>query len=143
MNDFITAVRYNWPLKILVYNNSQLGFVKIEMEEAGFAMADEALGLQNPNFAEYAKLCGGDGFRVTHASDIEKAIDLAIASPKPFIIDAVTNPGELSLPPNITLEEAWGFGKSKVKEILLSVKGDKNQKSNLMDEIKAFFHNSK
>tara|TARA_R110002020_G_scaffold9874_15_gene38443 strand:- start:1374 stop:3122 length:1749 start_codon:yes stop_codon:yes gene_type:complete len=143
MNDFITAVRYNWPVKILVYNNSQLGFVKIEMEEAGYAMADEALGLQNPNFAEYAKLCGGDGIRVEKASDIERAIELAIASPKPFIIDAVTNPGELSLPPNITLEEAWGFGKSKVKEILLSVKGDKNQKNNLMDEIKAFFHSSK
>ena len=117
MNDFITAVRYNWPVKILVYNNSQLGFVKIEMEEAGYAMADEALGLQNPNFAEYAKLCGGDGIRVEKASDIERAIELAIASPKPFIIDAVTNPGELSLPPNITLEEAWGFGKSKVKEM--------------------------
>ncbi|MDC7999968.1 thiamine pyrophosphate-binding protein [Aequorivita todarodis] len=143
MNDFITAVRYNWPAKILVYNNSQLGFVKIEMEEAGYAMADEALGLQNPNFAEYAKLCGGDGVRVEHAADIEKAIEMAIASPKPFIIDAITNPGELSLPPNITLEEAWGFGKSKVKEILLSVEGDKNQKNNLMDEIKAFFHNSK
>lgn len=143
MNDFITAVRYNWPVKVLVYNNSQLGFVKIEMEEAGYAMADEALGLQNPNFAEYAKLCGGDGIRVEKASDIERAIELAIASPKPFIIDAVTNPGELSLPPNITLEEAWGFGKSKVKEILLSVKGDKNQKNNLMDEIKAFFHSSK
>lgn len=143
MNDFITAVRYNWPVKILVYNNSQLGFVKIEMEEAGYAMADEALGLQNPNFAEYAKLCGGDGIRVEHAADIDKAIEMAIASPKPFIIDAVTNPGELSLPPHITLEEAWGFGKSKVKEILLSVSGEKNQKENLMDEIKGFFHNSK
>lgn len=143
MNDFITAVRYNWPVKILVYNNSQLGFVKIEMEEAGYAMADEALGLQNPNFAEYAKLCGGDGIRVEHAADIDKAIEMAIASPKPFIIDAITNPGELSLPPHITLEEAWGFGKSKVKEILLSVSGEKNQKENLMDEVKGFFHNSK
>ncbi|MCZ4320032.1 thiamine pyrophosphate-binding protein [Aequorivita viscosa] len=143
MNDFITAVRYNWPVNILVYNNSELGFVKIEMEEAGYAMADEALSLQNPNFADYAKLCGGDGIRVEHATDIEKAIEMAIASPKPFIIDAVTNPGELSLPPNITLEEAWGFGKSKVKEILLSVKGDESQKKNLMDEIKGFFHNSK
>jgi len=124
MNDFITAVRYDWPVKILVYNNSQLGFVKIEMEEAGYAMADKALKLTNPNFAEYAKLCGGDGIRVECAEDIPKAIEAAIASPKPFIIDAVTNPGELSLPPHITLEEAWGFGKSKVKEILLTVKGD-------------------
>ena len=139
MNDFITAVRYNWPVKILVYNNSQLGFVKIEEEEAGYAFTDKALKLTNPNFAEYAKLCGGDGVRVEHAVDIPKAIAMAKASTKPFIIDAVTNPGELSLPPHITLEEAWGFGKSKVKEILLSVEGDKAQKKNLMDELKGLF----
>ncbi|MEO6820468.1 MAG: thiamine pyrophosphate-dependent enzyme [Ginsengibacter sp.] len=139
MNDFITAVRYKWPVKILVYNNSQLGFVKIEEEEAGYAFTEEALKLTNPNFAEYARLCGGDGIRVEHASDIPRAIQLAIASPKPFIIDAVTNPGELSLPPHITLEEAWGFGKSKIKEIILSVKGEKSQKKNLMDELKGLF----
>jgi pyruvate dehydrogenase (quinone) len=49
------------------------------------------------------------------------------ASPKPFIIYAITNPGELSLPPDITLEQAWGFSKSKVKEILLAVKGAEKQ----------------
>ncbi len=136
MNDFITAVRYNWPVKILVYNNSQLGFVKIEEEEAGIAYTDKALKLTNPNFAEYAKLCGGDGIRVEDAKDISKAIEMAIASDKPFIIDAVTNPGELSLPPHISLDEAWGFGKSKVKEILLAVKGEKAQHKNLMDELK-------
>lgn len=140
MNDFITAVRYNWPVKILVYNNSQLGFVKIEEEEAGYAYTDKALKLTNPNFAEYAKLCGGDGIRVEHAIDIPKAIELAIQSEKPFIIDAITNPGELSLPPDVTLEQAWGFGKSKVKEILLAVKGDKAQKRNLMDELKGLLH---
>lgn len=140
MNDFITAVRYNWPVKILVYNNSQLGFVKIEEEEAGYAYTDKALKLTNPNFAEYAKLCGGDGIRVEHAADIPKAIGMAIASTKPYIIDAVTNPGELSLPPHINFEQAWGFGKSKVKEILLTVKGDKAQKRNLMDELKGLFH---
>ena len=140
MSDFITAVRYNWPVKILVYNNSQLGFVKIEEEEAGYAFTDKALKLTNPNFAEYAKLCGGDGIRVEDAKDIPKAIEMAIKSDKPFIIDAVTNPGELSLPPHITLQEAWGFGKSKIKEILLAVKGEKEQKKNLMDELKGFLH---
>lgn len=140
MNDFITAVRYDWPVKILVYNNSQLGFVKIEMEEAGLAMADKSLKLQNPNFAEYAKLCGGDGVRVENAEDIPAAIQKAIDSDKPFIIDAVTNPGELSLPPGISLEQAWGFGKSKVKEVLLSAKGDSEQKQNLMGEIKSLIN---
>jgi pyruvate dehydrogenase (quinone) len=38
------------------------------------------------------------------------------------------------------LEEAWGFGKSKAKEILLSVKGDKAQKRNLMNELKGLLH---
>ncbi|WP_445736846.1 thiamine pyrophosphate-dependent enzyme [Mariniflexile sp.] len=140
MNDFITAVRYNWPVKILVYNNSQLGFVKIEQEEAGYAYSDKALSLTNPNFAEYAKLCGGDGIRVEDAHAIPQAIEMAIKSTKPFIIDAVTNPGELALPPHITLEQAWGFGKSKVKEILLALKGEKEQTKNLMDELKSILN---
>ncbi len=37
MQDFITAVRYKLPIKVLVLNNSQLSFVKLEMEEVGLA----------------------------------------------------------------------------------------------------------
>jgi len=139
MQDLVTAVRYKLPIKLIVFNNQQLGFVKMEMEEAGFAMSNEALHLQNPDFVAYAKACGADGVRVTKAEEITGAIAQALASPLPFIIDAVVSPGVLTLPPKITLEEAYGFSRSKVKEALLSLKGHKSQWANIKSEIKAYF----
>lgn len=137
MNDFVTAVRFNWPIKVIVFNNSELGFVKMEMEVSGLPLYPEATGLVNPDFAAYAKACGGDGIRVEHAADIVPAIQQAIASPKPFIIDAIVSPGELTMPPTITVKEAWGFGLSKIKEALLGIKGDHEQWKGWRDEFKA------
>lgn len=139
MQDFITAVRYDLPVKILVLNNSQLSFVKLEMEQAGLAPALDALHQENVNFAEYAKLCGGDGIRVEKAEDIEQAIIMAKNSKKPFIIDAVVNSGELALPPHIGMKQILGFGTSKAKEVLQIITGDKQQWENLKKELNAWF----
>ena len=109
------------------------------MEEAGLAPALKALDQENINFAGYARLCGGEGVRVEKAEDVEKAILQAKASNKPFIIDAVVNSGELSLPPKIGFKEAFGFGKSKAKEALQVISGDKDQWENIKKEITAYF----
>ena len=137
MQDFVTAVRFNWPIKVIVFNNSELGFVKMEMEVAGLPLYPDATGLVNPNFADFAKACGGDGVRVEHADQIVPAVEAAIASDKPFLIDAVVSPGELTMPPTITIEEAWGFGISKVKEAIMGLKGDHEQWKGWRDEFKA------
>jgi len=139
MQDFITAVYYELPIKILVLNNSQLGFVKLEMEQVGLTPALDALHQENVNFAEYAKLCGGEGIRVEHAKDIEHAIIMAKNSKKPFIIDAVVNPGELAMPPHIGMKQVTGFGSSKIKEVLQIISGDKEQWDNLKKELQAWF----
>lgn len=139
LQDFITAVKYELPVKILIFNNSELSFVKLEMEEAGLAPCLEALHQQNINFADYARLCGGDGIRVEHATDIENAVILAKASKKPFIIDAVVSSGELSLPPKMGLAEVVGFGTSKLKEAAQAITGDRNQWENLKKELQSYF----
>lgn len=137
MQDFVTAVRFNWPIKVIVFNNSELGFVKMEMEVAGLPLYPPATGLLNPNFADFAKSCGGDGVRVEHVSQIAPAVEQALASDKPFLIDAIVSPGELTMPPTITIEEAWGFGISKAKEAILGIKGDHAQWQGWRDEFKA------
>ncbi|MBN2638166.1 MAG: hypothetical protein JXR65_03645 [Bacteroidales bacterium] len=139
LHDFSTAVEYNLPIKFIVFNNSQLGFVKIEMEEAGLAPNLDALTVKNFNFAEYAKLLGGDGIRVEHSKDVESAIKMAKQSKKPFIIDAIVNSGELSMPPHIGFNEARGFGISKAKEIFEAIQGDKKQWDNVKKEIEGLF----
>ena len=137
MNDFVTAVRHGWPIKVLLFNNGEHGFVKMEMEVAGLPIFPDATGLLNPHFADYAKACGGDGVRVEHAKDIVPAIEQAIASYKPFIVEAMVSPGELTMPPTITVAEAWGFGISKVKEAMLGIAGDHDVWQVWRDEFKA------
>ncbi len=136
MNDFVTAVRYNWPIKVVVFNNSELGFVAMEMQVAGMAKSPKATSLTNPDFVAYARACGGDGARVEHADEILPAIKQAIASDKPFIIDAIVSPGELVMPPHVKVGEVWGFGISKVKEGILGVEGDHRVWKEWADELK-------
>ena len=135
MQDFLTAVERKLPIKIIVFNNSELGFVKLEMEESGLAPQYGALKQFNPDFAEYARLCGGDGIRVEHAKDIEAAVQMAKNSTKPFIIDAVVSGGEVSFPPHISWKQVFGFGRSKIKEAALAVSGNVKQWKNLSEEI--------
>lgn len=136
MQDFLTAVEHKLPIKIILFNNGELGFVELEMEEAGLVPQHGALQQFNPDFAEFAKLCGGDGVRVTHAKDIEAAVGMAKRSVKPFIIDAVVSGGEVSLPPHITWRQVLGFGRSKFHEARLAISGDPKQWSNLSEEIR-------
>ncbi len=124
LTDFVTAVRFDWPLKVIVFNNGELGFVKMEMEVSGLPVYEPATGLVNPDFAAFARACGGEGVRVEHAADIVPAVEQALASERPFLIDAVVSAGELSMPPEIDFKEAFGFGISKVKEGLMGLRGD-------------------
>lgn len=139
MQDFITAVKYKLPLKVIIFNNSELSFVKLEMEQVGLAPSLKALKEDNVNFAEYAKLCGGDGLRIEQVADIEDAILQAKNSNKAFIIDAVVSSGALSLPPHIGFKEAIGFGTSKIKEAAQVINGDKGQWENIKKELDYFF----
>lgn len=138
LHDFSTAVEYELPIKIIVLNNSELGFVKIEMEEAGFAPNYDAIEVKNFDFAAYAKLVGGDGVNVTENKGIIPAIKQAQKSKSPFILNAHVSGGELSLPPHIDFHQAKNFGISKIKEVLKAAKGDKSQWENIKNEVKAY-----
>lgn len=138
LHDFSTAVEYELPVKIIVLNNSELGFVKIEMEEAGLAPNYDAIAVKNFDFAAYAKLVGGDGVNVTENEDIIPAIEQAQKSKKPFILNAHVTGGELSLPPHIDFVQAKNFGISKMKELLKAAKGDKAQWENIKNEVRAY-----
>jgi len=138
LHDFSTAVEYGLPIKIIVLNNNELGFVKIEMEEAGLAPNYDALEVKNFDFAQYAKLVGGDGINVTNVKEVDKAVELAKQSDKPFIINAKVTGAELSLPPHISFGMAKNFAVSKIKEVLSASKGDKKNWDNIKNEIKAF-----
>jgi thiamine pyrophosphate-dependent acetolactate synthase large subunit-like protein len=119
MADFITAVKYDLPIVVIIFNNSKFAFVELEMQAAGYPRF--ATDLANPDFAQYAVICGGEGVRVTRPEEVRPAIERALASTRPFIIDAIVNPDELVMPPGITAAEAWGFAMGKSKELWLEM----------------------
>ena len=143
LQDFSTAVEYNLPIKVIVMNNKELGFVKIEMEEAGLAPNYDALEVKSFDFVKFAKNVGGDGIEVSDVSQVIPALKKAQESDKPFIINAHVAPGELSLPPQIEFEQAKNFGFSKMKELFGAIKGDKRQWDNIKNEVEAFFDKGK
>ncbi|HKK46200.1 MAG TPA: thiamine pyrophosphate-dependent enzyme, partial [Balneolaceae bacterium] len=72
--------------------------------------------LQNPDYAALAESCGGVGFTVKQADELEEKLQSALNSANPCIIDVHINPDELTVPPKINVEQAFGYGLSKMRE---------------------------
>jgi len=118
MGDLITAVTYDLPVKLFVFNNSRLGMVKLEQEQGG--LPEFGTVLHNPDLAAVARACGLHGIRVEASDDLDAAVAAALAHPGPVLVDVVTNPDEISIPGRTSLGQAWGFAIAKVKETLES-----------------------
>ena len=118
LQDFVTAVRYDWPLTVVVFNNSTLGFVKMEMEATGYPEYGDATDLVNPDFAKWAEACGGVGFSVHEPEELTAALNQALSLARPCVIDVFVDRQELTMPPRIEPAQAWGFSISKIKEII-------------------------
>lgn len=118
MGDFLTAVKYELPIKVIVFNNGKLGLIKMEQEAEGLPECET--DLQNPDYVRLAQAMGGQGFRIDRPEKIKPVIQAAFATPGPVIIDAVINPNEITWPPKIEFSQAVGFGLAKVKELFAS-----------------------
>ncbi|AEJ40958.1 pyruvate oxidase [Sulfobacillus acidophilus TPY] len=116
MGDFVTAVKYHWPITVVVFSNQRLGMIKFEQEVHG--MPEFGTELVNPDFAQYAEAAGGQGFRVTRQEEVEEAIWQALHADVPTIVDIRTDPNEKPLPPRITWQQARGYAEAWFKETL-------------------------
>ena len=55
MGDFLTLNQHDLPVKVIIFNNSALSFVELEMKAAG--ILENATSLKNPNFARNGRRC--------------------------------------------------------------------------------------
>jgi pyruvate dehydrogenase (quinone) len=122
LGDLLTAVAYDLPVKLIVFNNGRLGMVKLEQEQGG--LPEFGTVLANPDLSAVARAMGLGGLRVTDPDQLATAVRDALAMPGPVLLDVVTNPEEISLPPKTTAGDVWGFAIAKMKETLVSP-GDK------------------
>ncbi len=118
LGDLLTAVAHDLPVTLVVFDNGSLGMVKLEMEQAGLAAYGTRLA--NPDLARVAEAVGMRGLRVEDPHDVDAAVAEALAHPGPVLLDVLTNPDEVAVPPKPTLEQGWGFAVAKTKEFLES-----------------------
>jgi pyruvate dehydrogenase (quinone) len=116
MGDFLSLAQLELPVKVVVFNNSALGFIELEQKSTGFL--DYGTEFRNPNFAAMAEAVGIRGIRLEDPADVDDGIASALAHKGPVLIDAVVNRTELAMPPSITLEMAKGFSLYMAKAIL-------------------------
>ena len=114
--ELVTLIQNRLPVKVIVFNNSSLNFVELEMKAAGIVTF--GTDLVNPDFAAVAQSMGIFGRRVTEPGDLEQALTDAFAHDGPALVDVHTARQELSIPPAITVEQAKGFSLYAIRTIL-------------------------
>jgi pyruvate dehydrogenase (quinone) len=116
MGDFLSLAQLGLPVKVVVFNNSALGFIELEQKSTG--ILDFGTEFKNPNFATMAESIGIRGVRLEDAGDVESGLRDAFAYNGPVLVDAVVNRQELAIPPKVTAEMAKGFTLYMVKAVM-------------------------
>ena len=88
MEEFLTAVHHRTPVTVVISHNHALAMEKDRMIYNN--MSPFGTDLHNPDFARYAELCGGRGWRVEHAADLAGALASAFSSNVPSVVDVMT-----------------------------------------------------
>jgi pyruvate dehydrogenase (quinone) len=121
LGELLSLRQLNLPVKLVVFSNSTLGFVELEMKAAG--LVDYATELVNPNFAQLAESAGLLGRRVEKPEDLHAALKEALSHDGPALVEVLVNRQELSMPPTITAEQVKGFSLYMIRAVL-SGRGD-------------------
>jgi pyruvate dehydrogenase (quinone) len=121
MGDFLSLKQLKLPIKVIVFNNSSLSFVELEMKAAGFLT--HATDLIETDFSKLAEAVGILGLRAERPEQVKTILNQALEHEGPALVDVAVNRQELLVPPSINLEQIKGFTLYMVKAIL-NGKGD-------------------
>lgn len=116
MGDLLTLVQEELDIKIVLFNNSSLGFV--EMEQRAEGLVDRYTKLVNPDFGKVAEAVGIKGQRITLQSELEEGIQWVLSQEGPALLDVTTNTAELVMPSHTTLDNVAKFGLYTSKAML-------------------------
>lgn len=116
LGDLLSLRTHRLPVKTVVFNNSSLGMVKLEMLVDG--MPDFGTDHESVDFAAIARAAGINSVRVEKPGEVRDALADALSRPGPALVDVVTDPNALSLPPHITGEQVKGFALAVSRTVL-------------------------
>ena len=116
LGDLETVVQYKLPIKIIVFNNRSLGMVKLEMEVDG--LPDWQTNMLNPDFAQVAEAMGMTGFNVSDPEEVLTTLLNAFELDGPVLVNIMTDPNALAMPPKIEFGQMVGFAQSMYKLLI-------------------------
>lgn len=131
LGELVTLAATRLPVKVIVFNNSTLGMVKLEMLVDG--LPDFGVDVPSVDYAAVASALGLFARRVEDPADIDGALRSVLDHRGPALLDLVTDPMALSLPPTITAGQVKGFALAMSKMVMGGGAGEavKMAKSNL------------
>ena len=121
MGDFLSLKQLKLPIKVIVFNNSSLSFVELEMKAAGFL--SHATDLVETDFSKLAEAVGILGLRAERPEQVKTMLSQALQHEGPALVDVAVNRQELAVPPSINLAQIKGFTLYMIKAVL-NGKGD-------------------
>ena len=130
MADFVTAVKYKLPIKVVIIKNDTLGQIKWE-QMVFLGNPEYGVDLAPIDFAAFAHACGGTGLTVDDPGNCANVVEQFLNLPGPAILQAIVDPFEPPLPGKIKAEQALHFAESLArgepnrKKIALTVVSDK------------------
>lgn len=116
LGELLTVALHQLPVKIVTFNNSSLGMVKLEMLVDGFP--DYQTDHAPVDYAAIAKAAAIHSIRVGQPADVRSGLRDALSHPGPALVDLVTDPNALAMPPHISVGEVRGFALAASKVVL-------------------------
>ena len=114
MAEFVTAVKYKLPIKVVIVKNGTLGQIKWE-QMVFLGNPEFGVDLQPIDFAGFARACGSQGFTAEDPTQCGQTVEEFLSVPGPAILQAVVDPLEPPLPAKVTTDQAMKFAESLVR----------------------------
>ncbi|MEV6977653.1 pyruvate dehydrogenase [Kitasatospora sp. NPDC093806] len=116
LGELLTVAKHRLPVKTVVFNNGALGMIKLEMLVSGYPEAEIDNG--DVDYAGIARAMGIPAKRVTEPARVREVLAEALERPGPALVDVVTDPNALSIPPHITAAQLKGFALAAGRTVL-------------------------
>jgi len=114
MADFVTAVKYELPIRVVVIKNNVLGQIKWE-QMVFLGNPEYGVELHPIDFAAFARACGGTGYTIEDPKRCGSILDEALKVDGPVLIEAVVDPLTAPMPGKIKAEQAAKFAESLLR----------------------------
>ncbi len=116
LGELVTAATYRLPLTVVLFNNSTLGMVKLEQLVDG--LPDFGVDVPDTDYSQVATAMGFQSRRVIKAKEVEPALREALAHQGPSLVEVITDPNALSMPPQISSDQVFGFATAISKVVM-------------------------